>query len=117
MRRCRVEIKEILLDVFAVIPFIAGQTKGALFQDRIAPVPERDCKTNHLMTIANAGETRFIPTIGSRARVGMWKIFPGATVRAVVLTHCAPGTFAEVGSPALPVPGALARFFQTFFFG
>src|SRR6202140_3828148 len=44
------------------------------------------------------------------------QVFPGIPVRAVVFTHGAPCTFAEVGPPALPVLLACARFDQSNFF-
>ena len=38
------------------------------------------------------------------------KIFPGVAVSAVVFTYGAPGALAEIWSPALPVPFAVAGF-------
>lgn len=46
----------------------------------------------------------------------VWQVFPGVPMRAIVFTHCAPCTFAEVGPPTLPVLFARARFGQANFF-
>ena len=40
MRRRAVEIEVVLLDVLAVIAFAVGQSEQALFQDRVASVPQ-----------------------------------------------------------------------------
>ena len=42
MRRCRVEVKIILFDIFAVITLWSGQPEQALFEERVLPIPDRD---------------------------------------------------------------------------
>ena len=103
MRRRAVEIEVILLDVLAVVAFVAGQAEEALLQDRIAPVPQSERKADLLMAIADAGDAVLIPAIGSGTRVIVRKVLPGGAVRAVVLANRSPGALAEVGSPALPM--------------
>jgi hypothetical protein len=43
-------------------------------------------------------------------------MLPGGTIRAVVLPYGPPGSFAEIGAPALPMAGALVGFFQSTLF-
>src|SRR2546426_12572172 len=40
------------------------------------------------------------------------QIFPGVPVRAIIFAHRAPGTFAEIGPPALPALFPIAGFRQ-----
>src|SRR6266545_1215281 len=116
VRRRRVEIEVVLFDVFTVIAFAAGQTEYALFQNRIATIPQRQRETHHLLTIADSGQTVFVPAVGARPRVIVWKIVPGSATGAVVFAHRAPGAFAHVGPPALPMRFTIARFLKPSFF-
>ena len=117
MRRRRVKIEVVFFDVFTVIPFTASQPEQALFQNRITAVPECQSETHYLMTIANAGQAVFIPTVGARSGVIMWKVIPGRAAGAVIFAHRAPRSFAHVRSPALPMRLAIAGFFQPSLFG
>src|SRR6266545_4952227 len=89
-----------------MIAFAAGQAKNAFFQDRIVAVPQRQCETDFLMTIADSRESVFIPTIGARSCVVVREIVPGGAPRAL----------AEIWPPAFPMLRALTRFFQTLLF-
>src|SRR5882724_9751124 len=82
MSRSRVEIKVILLEVFTMIAFAAGETEGALFKDRITAIPERQRKTDQLMAIADARESVLVPAIGARSRVIVWQVVPRGAMRA-----------------------------------
>ncbi len=86
-----------------MIPFIARDTKYSLFQNRIAPIPERNCKTDILMTIRDSGEPVFIPAVGTGASMIVRERFPRSAVRTVVFPDRPPGPFAEVWPPALPM--------------
>ena len=112
----RVEIEVVFLHVLAVIAFVAGQAEDPFFQDRIAPVPQRQGKADRLVTIADAGDAVFVPAIGARTGMIVRKVIPRRAARAVVFAHRAPGTFAQIRSPALPMFGSLTRFFQSLFF-
>ena len=65
MCRCTVEIKVILLYVLSMIAFAAGESKDALLENRIALVPERQGKTDLLVSIADAGDSVFVPAISA----------------------------------------------------
>src|SRR5436853_2258904 len=99
-----------------MVAFVAGQSKGALFEDRIAAVPERDRKADELMPIADSRKAVLVPAIGSGARVIMGQIFPGRAVGAVIFTHGSPRSLAEIRTPALPVLLALPVFLQALSF-
>src|SRR5437763_8422690 len=68
------------------------------------------------MAVTNSRESVFIPSIGARARVFMREVFPGGSVGAVVFANRAPGTFTEIGSPALPMLFSRRRFCEANFF-
>jgi hypothetical protein len=106
--RCRVEIKVILLDVFAVIAFVAREPEEPFFEDRILAVPKRQGKADVLVAIANAADAVFTPTVSAAARVIVRQVFPGVSMRAVVLAHRAPLALGQIGAPALPVRLTLA---------
>jgi hypothetical protein len=112
MRRRAVQMEVVLLDVFAVVAFVAVQAKEPLLQDRIPAVPERERKADPLMAVGNAGEAIFVPAVGARARVVVRERVPHRAAGAVVLADGAPGAFAQVGAPALPVLGARPGLFE-----
>jgi len=90
MSRRRVEIKIVLLHVFAVIPFVARESEKTLFEDRIFTVPEGEGKTDVLMSIRDPGYAVLAPTISAAPRMLMGQIVPGVSICAVVLAHGAP---------------------------
>src|SRR5689334_8425432 len=111
-----VEMKVILLHVFAVVSFISGQAEEPFLENGIGFVPESEAETDILMTVANGGESVLVPTVGARAGLVVRKVLPGFSRGAVVLANRAPGPVTDVRSPALPVCLASSRFFETFFF-
>src|SRR5262249_10515752 len=86
------------------------------FQDGILLVPQRERETDPLMAIADARDAVFVPAIGARSRVVVREVPPGVAVRAVVFANRAPGTFAEIRTPTLPVGLTQARFLEAPFF-
>jgi hypothetical protein len=61
--RSAVEIEVILLDILAVIAFAAGQAKESLLENGIAPIPQRQRKTEALLVIGKASESIFSPSV------------------------------------------------------
>ncbi len=116
MRRRRIEVEIVLLHILPVIAFVAGESEDSFFQDRVSPVPQGQGKADDLMAIANAGEAVLVPAIGTRPGLIMGERVPGCSIRAVVLTHRAPGALAQIGSPAFPVAPALRVFVKTLLF-
>ena len=110
MRGRAVEVEVIFLYVLAVIAFVAGEAEEAFLENGIALVPQRESKADELVAIADAGKAVFVPAVGSRAGVIVRKVLPGVAIGAVVFAHRAPGAFAQIGSPALPVSFAVAGF-------
>src|SRR5215472_12960334 len=49
-----VKIEVVFFDVLAVVPLIPREAIEALLQNRIAPVPQRQSKTNQLAPVANS---------------------------------------------------------------
>src|SRR5215475_5478513 len=99
MGRSRIQIEVVLLDVLAVVAFVAGQAEDALLQNGVSPIPERDSETDILVTVADARETLFVPAIGAGPGMVMRKSFPSRALGAIVLAHSPPGPFAQIGSP------------------
>src|SRR5262245_17825818 len=80
----------------------AGEAEQPLLEDRVLPIPERQCEAEPLPVVADAEQPIFVPAIGPRAGVVVWVVVPGAAIRAVVLAHCAPRALAQVWPPTLP---------------
>ena len=117
VRRRAVEVEVVLLDVLAVVALAVGQAEGALLQDRVAAVPQRQREAQHLVVVADAGQAVLAPAVGARARLVMAEVVPGVAVVAVVLAHRAPLAFAEVRAPLLPVRLACARLVKPLLLG
>ncbi len=113
VRRRAVQIEVTLLDVLAVVALRAGQAEQALFEERVAVVPEREPEADVLMAIADAGEAVLVPAVDTRSGVIVRKEFPGVAVRAVVFADRRPGTVAEIWSPAFPMSAAVGGFLQS----
>jgi hypothetical protein len=69
--RRRVDIEIIFLDVLPMVSLVAGQAKRALFEDRIAAVPERQRETQALLFVAHPTKPVLAPAIGARASLVM----------------------------------------------
>src|SRR5215470_5930367 len=65
MSRRGIEVEVILLYVFAVIAFVACKPKNALLQDGIAAIPKSEREADHLMAIADTGDSVFSPAVGT----------------------------------------------------
>src|SRR5882757_1666507 len=116
MRRRRIQIKILLLHILPMIAFVPVQAKQPFLQNGVAPIPHRQTKTNHLMAIADAPNSVFAPSISSRTRMIVRKIFPRRAARAVVLAHRSPLPLGKIRPPALPILLAITRLFQSFVF-
>src|SRR6185436_4165966 len=93
----------VLLDILAMVAFLSRQAEQSLLKAGVPPVPQCQCETKVLMTVANSRQTVFIPTVGPRPGMIVWEITPRAAVCAVVLAHGAPGAFGYVRPPTVPV--------------
>ena len=113
VRRRAIQIEVVLLDVLAVIAFVARQAERALLEDGVLPVPESQREADGLVAVADPGKPVLVPSIRAGACVVVREVFPRRPVRAVVLAHGAPRPLAHVRAPALPVRGALVRRVQT----
>ena len=112
VRRRRVEVEVVLLHVLAVVALAVGQAEGALLEDRIAAVPQRQREAQHLVVVADAAQAVLAPAVGARARLVVGEVVPGVAVVAVVLAHRAPLPLAQVGSPLLPGRAVRSRFVE-----
>src|SRR6185503_18305790 len=81
-------------------------------QDGVTAVPQCDGETDVLVTVADSRDPVLVPAVGSGPGLVMRKILPGIAVWTVIFADGAPGTLAQVGTPALPVGALFARFFQ-----
>src|SRR6202051_2943091 len=66
-----IQVEVIFFYILAMISLMPGTTEEPLLQDMIATVPHGQTETNHLMTVADASDTVFAPSIGARSGVVM----------------------------------------------
>src|SRR5262245_50281800 len=90
VRRRRIEIEIIFLDVFAVIAFVAGEAEEALLENRVLAVPEGQREADILMAVADTSQAVFAPAVGAAARMVVSQVAPNISVGAVVFAHGAP---------------------------
>ena len=115
--RGAVEVEVVLLHILAVVPLAVGQSEQPLLQDRVLPVPQGQAEAEALLVIGNTGDAVLPPAVGAGTGLIVGEEIPGVTVRAVVLPHRSPLTFAQVGPPLLPGGCIRSSFFKSGLFG
>ncbi len=115
MRRRAVQVVVELLDVLAVVTLQAGEPKQPVLQDRIAPIPKRQCEAQPLMPVADPGDSVLVPPVGPGSRVIVRKVVPRRPESAVILANRSPGAFTKVRTPTLPVTASVARLLESDF--
>src|SRR4051794_2796235 len=113
MRRRVVEIEIVFLDVLAVVSLFAADAEHAFFEKRIATVPHRQCETEILVTVANAGDSVLVPTVSTRAGVIVRKVIPRVAIGAVIFANRSPGALGQEWPPAVPMPDSLPGHLET----
>ena len=69
-----IQIEVILLYVFPVISFAVSESEEPLLENRVVAIPQRQRKAKPGFFVANAGQTVFAPSVGTRTCVIMWKV-------------------------------------------
>ena len=103
MRGCRIEVVIQLLDVLAVVALRIGQPEEALFEDRVAAIPQHQREAQPLQLIAEARNAVLSPAEGPAASCVVGDVIPGIPVGAVVLPNRSPLAFAQIRSPTIPI--------------
>jgi hypothetical protein len=106
--RRRVEVVIELLDVFAVVALVIGESEEAFLENGIRAVPERQGKAEATVAIAPAEKSVFSPAVGASGGMLAGKAAPHVGVGGVILPDGSPLAFGEIGSPELPV-GSIIR--------
>jgi hypothetical protein len=88
--RSAVEIEVIFLNILSVVALAPREPEKTLFEDGIFAVPKRQGEAEILSPVRDAGYAVFIPAIGSRPRMIVWKVIPCAPVWTVILSHSSP---------------------------
>jgi hypothetical protein len=117
MRRGAIQVVIIFLHILTVVALGTAQTKQALFEDWIAPVPQGYCQAYILEAIAKSAQPVLIPAIGATAGVVVWEVVPDIPVGAVVLADRTPGALTQVRPPVLLISIAGSAICQAFVFG
>ncbi len=109
VRMCRraVKVEVVFLDVLAVVALAIRQSEEALFEDRIAAIPQGHAKAKLLLVITDTGESIFTPVIRPRTGLIMREVVPGISNLAVVFTNCAPLALAQVRTQFLQLDVSL----------
>jgi hypothetical protein len=101
-----------LFDVFAMIGLAVGQSKQALLQDRILPIPKRPGQTLALLVVANAGNAVLASPIGAASSVIVGPIFPRRAAGRVIFPDASPA-LTDVWPPEPPTRSTIFRFRQS----
>jgi hypothetical protein len=112
MRGGIVEVVVALFHVFSVVTLRTSEAEESFFQDAVIAVPQREGKTQILITITNACDSIFIPAVGAGSRMFVRKVVPSVSVCAVVFADCSPRALAEIWAPVLPVDLVLVIFLK-----
>src|SRR5262245_33901535 len=88
-----------------MICFCTGQPECALLEDRVSAVPQFERQAQALLDIAETRQPVLPPAVCARTRKVVRQVTPGVAIGAVVLSNCAPLSFAEIGPPQIPVAG------------
>src|SRR5436309_9832811 len=99
MRRRRIEVEVVLLDVFAVVALGPGEAEQPLLQDRIVAVPEGQGEAETAVVVGDPAEAVLAPAVGARPGVAGGEGAPGVAVGAIVFAHRAPLALGELGPP------------------
>ena len=83
--------------------------KDPLLQERVAPIPEGEGKTQALRSAAKTGKTILVPPAGARACVFVWEILPDLAIGTVVFTHRTPRALAEIRANRFPIARRIRR--------
>src|SRR5262249_47324977 len=116
VRRRRVDVEVVVLDVLTVVALGAGDAERALLHDRIAAVPERQREAEPPVVVRDPEQPVLPPAIRSRPGVIVREELPGGSAGAVVLADRSPLPLGQVRAPPLPVRPAVARLGQPSFF-
>src|SRR5262245_42443604 len=116
MRGSAVQIEVVLLHVFTVVALAVRQSEQAFLDDWVLAIPERECETEPLAVVGNAGQSVFAPVVGARPRLVMAEVVPSIAIFAVILTHGPPLAFAQVWSPFFPWSVGVGRVVETLLF-
>src|SRR5690606_16577970 len=87
------------LDIFSMVPLRAGQSKQPFFQNWITTIPQGQGKTYPAFVVGNTRYAILAPAINPASGMVMRKIVPSTPVFTIILPHCAPLPFTEVGAP------------------
>ena len=102
VRRRRVQVPPVLLDVLAVVALVTREAEGTLLQDRVAAVPKCERQAQQLILVADAAEPVLAPAVSPRAGLIVRERGPRVAVGAVVLADGAPGALAQIRAPPPP---------------
>jgi len=94
VRRCRVEVEVIFLDVLPVVGLAVGETEKSFLEDGIAAVPQCQRKAKMLLVIGESRQTVLAPVIRAGSRLVVAEVVPGISILAVVFANGAPLSFA-----------------------
>ena len=112
-----VNVEGVLLDVFGMVPLIAGQAEEPLFENRVPAVPQRDRETQRLLVVADARDPVFAPAVSARTGMIVREELPRRAVGTIVFAHRSPLALAQIRAPAPPIRRSAARVGQPQFFG
>src|SRR5262249_40964772 len=116
VRRRRIQVKVVFLDIFAMIALAVGQSKQALFENRILAIPQRQREAEPLFVVGDSGQAILAPAIGPGAGLVVGEVVPSVAPLAIVLADSSPLSLAKVGPPHFPRNAARPRLIESIVF-
>src|SRR4051812_24400927 len=94
VRRSVIQVVVAFLDILTMIPFVPGEAKQALFENRIPAIPKCNGEAGFLVSVANTSDTVFVPPVRTRSGLIERQVLPGTPFGAVVFPYRPPRALA-----------------------
>ena len=113
MSRGGIEVEVAVLDVFAVITFVAGEAIQTFLEDRVDTIPQGEGKAESALAVGETEQAIFTPAVRAPCSIVVREMAPDAAVGGVVFANRSPLAFGEIRTPTFPVCVRLTTRFCT----
>src|SRR5690606_5948866 len=92
-----------LLNIFAMVALVVGESKQTLFQDSILTVPKCRRQAQYFPSVTKPRNALFAPSVGITSGFIMVYKLPRRTVFTIIFANGAPLPFSQIRTPFFPV--------------